>query len=291
MSRRAPRRPGYELAPGYEVVEHIHRSNAFDVYDVWSSEREARCIVKALRPERLAEPAKRRKLLAEGRLLQSLDHPGIVRAYETITHPEPLIVMETLTGETVAHLVDRRLLTGRELAFLGLQLSSAVGYLHRRGFVHLDLKPSNIVAESGRAKLIDLSIARRPGRARRPGVGTWCYMAPEQVRGGNLKPAADVWGIAVVLWEAATGRPAFGNDADLEHEGHWSESELPIELHPQIQRTAEPVRRHRRLPARLAQAIDACLAPEPSQRPTVSELAVLLAQVPGVLSPRSRRPG
>ncbi len=267
MSRRAPRRPGIELAPGYEVVEHIHRSNVFDVYDAWSTERECRCIVKALRPERLAEPAKRRKLLAEGRLLQTLDHPGIVRAYEALTRPEPLVVMETLTGETVAHLVERRVrpLTGRELAFLGLQLVSAVGYLHRRGYVHLDLKPSNIVAENGRAKLIDLSLARRPGRAR-PGVGTWCYMAPEQARGGTVGEPADVWGIGVVLWEVACGDTPFGDES------------VP---YPQLEERAPSLRSQRRLPRALADVVDRCLEPDAASRPTLAELRAALEPVAG----------
>jgi serine/threonine protein kinase len=268
LTRRAPRRPGTELAPGYEVLEHIHRSNAFDVYDVWSIDRECRCIVKALRPERLTEPAQRRKLLAEGRLLQSLDHPGIVRAYDTLTRPEPLIVMETLTGETVAHLVDRRLrpLTGRELAFLGLQLASAVGYLHRRGYVHLDLKPSNIVAESGRAKLIDLSIARRPGRARRPGVGTWCYMAPEQARGGMVGEPSDVWGIGVVLWEVACGDTPFADES------------VP---YPQLEERAPSLRSQRRVPRALADVVDRCLEPNARERPTLVELRATLEPVAG----------
>lgn len=267
MSARAPRRPGSELAPGYQVIEHIHRSNVFDVYDAWSSERECRSIVKALRPERRADARKRRRLLAEGRLLESIVHPGIVRAYETLTRPEPLVVLETLTGETVAHLVDRRKrpLSGRELAFLGLQLGSAVGYLHRRGYLHLDLKPANIVAENGRAKLIDLSVARRPGRTP-PGIGTWCYMSPEQARGGTVGEPADVWGIGVVLWEAACGDTPFG-DESVEY--------------PQLEARVPALRSQRRLPAALTAAVDRCLEPRPQDRPTLAELREALEPVAG----------
>ncbi len=267
MTRRAAWRPGATIAPGYEAIARIHRSNVFDVYDAWSVERETRCIVKALRPDRLAEPAKRRRLIAEGRLLEGLAHPGIVRGYETLTRPEPLVVTETLTGETLAHLVERRarLLTARELAFLGLQLASAVGYLHRQGYVHLDLKPGNIVAESGRAKLIDLSIARRPGRAR-PGVGTWCYMAPEQARGGQVAEPADVWGIGVVLWEAACGDTPFG-DESVEY--------------PQLEGRAPALRSERRLPAPLAAIVDRCLEPDPGDRPSLPELRQALEPIAG----------
>jgi serine/threonine protein kinase len=267
VSRRRPHRPGSWIAPAYEVLGHLHRSNMLDVYDCWSAERECRCIVKALRPDRLDDLGSRRRLLAEGRLLESLSHPGIVRAYETLRAPEPLVVMETLTGETLAHLIDRRRrpLTARELAFLGLQLASAIGYLHRQGFLHLDLKPSNIVAEAGRAKLIDLSIARRPGRAK-PGTGTWCYMAPEQARGGPVGEAADVWGVGVVLWEAACGDTPFA-DESVEH--------------PQLIHRAPPLRSRRRLPAALAQGVDRCLDPDAAARPSLAELRELLQPVAG----------
>jgi serine/threonine protein kinase len=255
------------IAPGYEVLEHVHRSKVLDVYDAWSLERECRCVVKALRPDRRTDYVARRALLAEGRLLESLCHPGIVRAYETLTSPQPLVVMETLTGETLAHLIDRRTrpLGAREIAFLGLQLASAVRYLHRQRFLHLDLKPSNVVAEAGRAKLIDLSIARPPGGVR-AGTGTWCYMAPEQARGGQVAEAADVWGVGVVLWEAACGDTPFADESVA---------------YPQLEQRAPHLRTRRRLPAALADAIDRCLEPDPAARPPFAELRTTLEPIAG----------
>jgi eukaryotic-like serine/threonine-protein kinase len=282
--------PGSAIAPGYQVIDHLSRGRALDVYDVWSDERECRCIAKGLRPDRAGDRSARRRLLREGRLLAKLSHPHIVRGYELLVSDAPLVIMETLSGETLAHLIEKgdRLLPV-EVAQLGLQLCSAIQYLHRHRILHLDLKPSNIVAEAGRAKIIDLSLARRPGRAR-SGIGTWCYMAPEQVRGGELGPEADVWGIGVVLWEAAAGMPAFGGDEDEAVLPSSSEEDLAEELHPQLRRTADPVRSHRRLPATLGRAIDAALAPELVDRPTIPALAALLEEVPGVVSPRSPRP-
>jgi serine/threonine protein kinase len=263
-----PRSPGALLAPGYEVVGHLARSNALDVYDAWSEERHCRCIVKTPRPDRRADPRVRRRLLHEGRLLGELRHPNIVRGYETLRQPQPLVVMETLGGETLGHLVATRArpLGARELAFLGLQLCSATRYLHGHGYLHLDLKPSNIVAENGRARLIDLSIARRPGRVR-AGLGTWCYMAPEQARGGPVGPAADVWGIGVVLYEAAGGDTPFG-DEDVKY--------------PQLERRAPSLRSLRpRLPRRLTDAVDSCLEPGPGARPSADALAAALEPVAG----------
>jgi serine/threonine protein kinase len=282
--------PGSAIAPGYEVIEHLSRGRTLDVYDVWGDERECRCVAKVLRPDRVRDASARRRLEREGRLLRRLAHPHLVRGYEVLRDPQTMVILETLTGETLAHLIEagHARLRPVEIAHLGLQLCSAVQYLHRHGVLHLDLKPSNIVAESGRAKIIDLSVARPPGPAG-PGVGTWCYMAPEQVRGGTLGPAADVWGIGAVLWEAAAGRPPFGNEEDEAHLG--PETEVPEELHPQLVRRAHPIRRYRRLPPTLARAIDGALQSSPHDRPTVHELAASLAQVPGVVSPRSPRPG
>ena len=280
--------PPAVIAPGYRVLAHLSRGRTLDVYDVWCEERQCRCIAKTLRPDRADDRTARRRLEREGRLLRRLSHPHIVRGYELLTSPRPVVIMETLSGETLSHLIEGAddPLSPVELAHLGLQLCSATQYLHRHSVLHLDLKPSNIVAESGRAKIIDLSVARRPGRAG-GGIGTWCYMAPEQVTGGQLAPAADVWGIGIVLWEAATGRPAFGTEEDEARLPTSSEDDLPEALHPQLQRAADPVRRHRRLPTTLAHAIDSTLATDPSARPTIIQLAAVLEQVPRVVSPRS----
>jgi eukaryotic-like serine/threonine-protein kinase len=261
-----PRLAGSRIAPGYEVVEHLARSRSLDVYDAWSERRRCRCVVKTLRPDRRGDASARRALIREGRLLGRLCHPSIVRGYETLREPQPLVAMETLGGETVAHLIERRRLTAVELAFLGLQLSSAVSHLHAAGVLHLDLKPSNLIADNGRAKLIDLSVARAPGRTK-AGVGTWCYMAPEQARGGDVGHAADVWGVGIVLYAAATGDTPFaGGD----------------EEHPQLHARAPALRSERlRLPRTLATAIDACLDPEPAARPSLDELRATLEPVAG----------
>jgi serine/threonine protein kinase len=198
---------GSEPVAGYRVLEHMHRGRDLDVYDVWSNERRCRCVLKTTRPDRVRGSAARR-VRREGRLLLSCTHPSLVRAYDLLeTADGPVVVLEALPGATLGVLIDENgRLSTSDVGHLGVHLTSAVHYLHGRGYVHLDVKPGNIVAHRGRATLIDMSLARRPGPSR-GGSGTPGYMAPEQIRGGYLGPATDVWAIGAVLYEAATGRP------------------------------------------------------------------------------------
>ena len=196
---------GQFLTPGYTVIEHLSRTRRLDTFEVWSDERACSCVAKALRPDRRDDGRARAALRREGRLLSELVHPHIVRGYELI-EDGPIAIMETLDGETVAHLLDRRELDADEVAWLGLQLASALRYLHRHGLLHLDVKPSNVIASAGRAVLIDLSLAREPGRYR-AGLGTWCYLSPEQARGERLTSAADVWGLGTLLTRPRPASP------------------------------------------------------------------------------------
>ena len=255
-----PLEAGETIAPSYEVIAHLHRSNNFDVYDAWSEERACRCIAKTPIPDCLEDKALTRGLFREGRLLKKLTHPHIVRAYETIGDPRPTLILETLTGETLEHMIEtrQRRLPLTDIVHLGLHLCSAVHYLHRHDILHLDLKPSNIVSERGLAKVLDLSIARSPGQGQK-GMGTLEYMSPEQARGGFLSAAADVWGIGAVLFEAATGEVPFDTYDDEDR-------------YEQLERRAEPVRSYRRVPAAFNDLVGSCLEPGPAPRPTVDEV-------------------
>jgi serine/threonine protein kinase len=259
-----PLGPGAAVGEGIEVIEHLARSNVLDVYDAWCERRGCRVAVKALRPDRLGDRRARAALLREGRLLARLAHPHLVRAYEARDAARPIVVLETLRGATLAALIDRRRLSAVEAAHLGLQVGSALRFLHGAGLVHLDVKPSNVIADAGAAKLIDLSIARRPGHVK-PGLGTWCYLAPEQARGGEVGPAADVWGLGLLLHEALTGEREYGDDEPAEH--------------PCLERRPAPLRRVR--PRALGQAIDAALDPDPAARPPLPALLDVLDAVAG----------
>lgn len=267
-----PLSAGEAVAPGYEVVAHLHRSNNFDVYDAWSEERACRCVAKTPIPDLAEDEKTRRGLMREGRLLGRLAHPHIVRLYEVVREPRPVLILETLTGATLAYLIDTgvRRLPLVEVANLGLHLCSAVHYLHRHGTLHLDLKPSNVVSERGLAKILDLSIARPPGRVEK-GTGTANYLSPEQARGGPVGPPADVWGIGATLFEAATGELPF--DAEEDEDGET--------VYEQLSRRAERVRQFRRVPAAFDALVAGCLDPDPDRRPSIPQLAETLGAISG----------
>jgi serine/threonine protein kinase len=252
--------PGEYLAPGYVVVRHHNRSRHMDVYEVWSDERACSCMAKLARPDCVDDRESRASLIREGRLLKRLAHPHIVRVYERLERPQSILILETLNGAPLDYIIDvDRRLDLRDLSFMGTQLCSAMHYLHRHGFLHLDLKPANLLSDNKLVKVIDFGTARPPGRARK-GMGTPQYMAPEQVLGEPLSDATDIWGIGAVLFHAATGQAPFDTGEDE-----------PTRC-LQLEGRAPSVRSLRRLPAELATVIDRCLEPEPERRPAIDEV-------------------
>jgi len=163
----------------------------------------------------------------EAAVLSGLDHPGIVRygAHGVTDAGEPYLVMEWLDGESLSARLGRGTLTVDEALTLATRVSAALAAAHARGVVHRDLKPSNLFLvdkDLRRVKILDFGIAYLGGATpmTKTGalIGTLGYMAPEQARGEtrdeasgevSLTPAADIFALGCVLFEALAGRPAF----------------------------------------------------------------------------------
>ncbi len=262
--RTPPCQAGARLSAFLTVVDHVRRGGDLDVYEAYDERRFCPVYVKTPRPELAGNTKVLSRLSREWEVVSSLSHPHVVRAYDLVREPgrAPVLVLELVNGPTLKEVLDDhgRLRLG-SLAALGTHLASALRYVHSQGFLHLDLKPSNIISERGVAKLLDFSIARSPGRYSE-GIGTATYRSPEQVLGAPLTEAADVWGLGVVLYEAATDTNPFDDETE--------------EDHPQVSRRAPAMRSVRRLPAAVGAMIDTCLDPDPTTRPPLHEISALL---------------
>jgi serine/threonine protein kinase len=154
------------------------------------------------------------RFLREARLAARLAHPNVVRVYDVGEHEgRPFIAMEYVEGETLADLLARRgPLPPDEVAVLGMQICSALEAAHTAGLVHRDVKPHNLLlGKDGQLKLGDFGIAFGLGGTRLTMagtvLGTAAYLAPEQARGEEVTPAADIYALGAVLYELLAGRP------------------------------------------------------------------------------------
>jgi len=257
---------------------------------VWSArdERLERDVaVKILARERILDGRFER----EARAAAKLSHPGIVTLYEAAVDDDAAyLVSELVRGATLDQLLEAGRLSDRDIVDVGIALSEALAHAHSQGVVHRDIKPSNVLvpehpgSPAQVAKLTDFGVARLIGAdtLTRTGeiIGTAAYMAPEQADGREAGAVADLYSLALVLYEALTGvNPlALGSPAQR---ARRLGAHLP------------PLRRHRRdLPGDLGQALDRALRPRPGERGRVEELRLNLVssrdQVgdrPGVVAP------
>lgn len=264
---------------GLETGLLLHRSRHADtVLATWMGRQ---VVAKRVR-EDIAGADERRaasdSILREGLLLRRVDHSSVVRVVELVRDPAAL-VLELVPGRSMREeLRIRRRLPAAEAAMVGAQLAEALQHLHRRWILHRDVKPANIVYDGVRAVLIDFHLARQPGPMR-GGAGTRLFAAPEQVLGGHVTPAADVWGLGTVLYRAVTGRLPFHADS-----GHPQLNERAV---PALQRLADSRfsgdlrRAERDLPRSLAAMVDSMLEHDPTRRPSADDVAWQLRALAG----------
>ncbi len=178
-------------------------------------------VLKRIRAERANDEGARGRFAEEARVATSLSHPHIVPVFEFgELDGGYFLVMEWLRGGNLAGVagVDREPLPWAATALIGTQLCDALAYVHARTnrssahLVHGDVTPRNVLfSTDGHALLADFGLARFAGRGR---AGTLRYQAPEQARGEAFDARADLYALALVLAEAATGRPAYDRDSE-----------------------------------------------------------------------------
>jgi tRNA A-37 threonylcarbamoyl transferase component Bud32 len=204
---------GSILCDRYELVRRLARGGMGDVFEAEDLVLHRRVAVKVYRS---AAPEDRARFEAEVRLLAGLSHPGLVRVFDAGEHDgDAFVVLELVEGPTLrAAIADRGALPPGEVAAVGAALADALACVHDNGIVHRDVTPSNVLLDrEGRPRLADFGIARLLDTSRITAtattIGTAAYMAPEQVQGASVTPAADIYAMGLVLLEALTATRAF----------------------------------------------------------------------------------
>ncbi len=210
---------------GYRIESLIARGGMGVVYRATQLALERPVALKVIAAELAGKQGFRERFLRESRLAASLDHPSVVPVYDAREEDGELIVaMRLVEGGDLRKLIDREgpLEPARAVALLG-QVAEALDAAHAAGIVHRDVKPHNILVEGERAYLSDFGLAKAYAETG-PGsgasiVGTVEYMAPEQWRGERVGPAADIYSLGCVLYEALTGIAPFARkESDSEPE-------------------------------------------------------------------------
>jgi eukaryotic-like serine/threonine-protein kinase len=263
----------------YRLVRRIG-SGGFGV--VWLAEDEHLRRTVAVKRIVMHDAAVAGRAEREARAAARLSHPGIVALYESGRDEEAVyLVSELVRGRTLGDLMDAGELSDRDVLRVGVALCDALGHAHGRGVIHRDVKPGNVIVPDGPqdgagiAKLTDFGIARMIGddalTVTGDVVGTLAYMAPEQADGRAAGEEADLYALALVLYEALSGvNPVRGRGAAS------TARRVGVRL-PSLGRL------RRDLPLGLCQALDRAVLPRPEQRGTVAQLrAALAAAVPHV---------
>jgi DNA-binding beta-propeller fold protein YncE/predicted Ser/Thr protein kinase len=232
---------------GYRIESLIARGGMGIVYRATQLALERPVALKVIARELAGDERFRDRFLSESRLAAKLEHPNVVPVYDAREDDGELIVaMRLVEGGDLRRLIDREgpLAPDRAVRLLD-QVAEALDAAHAAGIVHRDVKPHNVLVEGERAYLSDFGLAKAYAETGSGSgasiVGTVEYMAPEQWRGERVGPAADVYALGCVLYEALTGIvPYARRESD-------TEPEIPKGIEKVIERAVskDPTKRYR----------------------------------------------
>ncbi len=264
---------GYKLGP-YEILTPLGAGGMGEVYRARDTRLERTVAIKIL-PHHLADRAElRERFEREARTIASLNHPNICTLFDIGQQDgTDYLVMECLEGETLAQRLTKGPLGLEQVLQYAIQIADALDKAHRKGVVHRDLKPGNIMLTKTGAKLLDFGLAKLRQEAS-PAIpvsqlptmsqaitaqgtimGTLQYMAPEQLEGKEADARADIFAFGAVVYEMATGRMAF--------EGKSQASVIAkiLEIDPPPISSLQPM-----TPPALERLVKTCLAKDPDER-------------------------
>ncbi len=263
-----PLESGTRLGP-YEIIAPAGSGGMGEVYKARDSRLNRLVALKVLPRDKVSDPDRRRRFLQEAQAASALNHPNIVTIHD-IGQQDGLdyIVMEFVTGKTLAERISSGPCAPEEIMAIAGQLADALSAAHAVGITHRDLKPANIIiTESKTVKVLDFGLAKLSrvseigpsdstvtSAETQAGVvmGTYSYMSPEQAQGQKVDARSDIFSFGSVLYEMAAGRRAFSGESPL--------SALTAVLRD------EPKPFPASVPARLQRIIARCLRKDPAER-------------------------
>ena len=223
------------LGGRYRLTRPIARGGMAEVWEAVDATLDREVAVKVLHSHLADDPGFVSRFNREARAVARLSHPNVVAVFDTGIDaipqgrpgaglPRAFLVMELLRGHSVRMLSQQGVPLTRAV-WIVAEAAKGLGYAHRQGLVHRDVKPANIlVTDTGIVKVVDFGIAKLTESADRPGedltqagaiLGTAKYLSPEQVEGAEIDARADVYSLGVVLYELVCGRPPFVGKNDM----------------------------------------------------------------------------
>jgi dipeptidyl aminopeptidase/acylaminoacyl peptidase len=223
---------GARLGP-YEIVSLLGKGGMGEVYKALDTRLDRQVAVKIL-PADLADPEARQRFEREAKAISRLSHPNICALYD-VGHEQHIeyLVMELLDGETLADRLAKGPLPMADVLRYGGQIAEALAAAHRQGVAHRDLKPGNVMITRTGVKLLDFGLAKTIDDGLKPAIesetptstspltamgtilGTYQYMAPEQLQGRPADARSDVFALGAVLYEMASGRRPFAGSTPI----------------------------------------------------------------------------
>src|SRR5258707_1603289 len=264
---------GTKLGP-YEIQSPLGAGGMGEVYRARDTRLERTVAIKVLPAHLSSSPDLRQRLEREAKAVSKLSHPHICTLHD-IGHQDGVdfLVMELHDGETLEHRLTKGPLSPQQTLRIAAQIADALAKAHKTGITHRDLKPSNIMLTKSGAKLMDFGLAKASGPAPLEAaltemtaeqakltvegtiVGTFQYVAPEQLEGKEADARTDILALGELIYEMATGKPAFNG------ESRASLIAAILTAEPQPITQLQPL-----TPPTLDRVVRECLAKDPDER-------------------------
>ena len=269
---------GHRLGP-YEILAAIGAGGMGEVYRARDTRLDRTVAVKVLPEHLTSDEELRQRFEREAKTISQISHPHICALYDVGREGDrDYLVMELLDGESLAARLDKGPLPTEQLLRYGIEIADALDKAHRLGIVHRDLKPGNVMITKTGVKLLDFGLAKyqaavqektasgvsvlatqaqpsQPLTTRGTVLGTFQYMAPEQLEGGEADSRSDIFAFGALLYEMATGKKAFTGKSQASLAGSILRDD-PVSV-----TEIAPM-----LPPALNRVIKTCLAKDPEDR-------------------------